>query len=78
VAEAPKPLRDFGARVRAERQSQNLSQEALGQRSGITSGEISRLERAVREPRLLTIVRIAEALGMSASDLLVGVGKKKR
>jgi transcriptional regulator with XRE-family HTH domain len=35
--------------------------------------EISRLERSERDPRLATIVKLARALKITTSELLVGV-----
>ena len=35
--------------------------------------EISRLERAQRDPRLGTIVKLARALEVKSSELLVGI-----
>jgi len=35
--------------------------------------EISRLERAQRDPRLATIVKLARPLNVTSSELLVGV-----
>jgi len=69
----PDELVAFAARVRDARQHLNLTQEALGQAAGITSSEISRIERGVREPRLLTVFRLARALGLTPSQLLDGI-----
>jgi transcriptional regulator with XRE-family HTH domain len=63
----------FGANVRGHRKRLGMSQEALGFASGLHPTEVSRLERAVREPRLRTIVRIARALDVRPGDLLDGI-----
>lgn len=63
----------FGQNVRRRRESLNLSQEALGDLADLHMTEVSRLERAVREPRLSTIVRLARALGVRPSVLLDGI-----
>lgn len=68
VAAAPEEI--FGANVRRERRRQRLSQEDLSHISGLHSTEIGRLERAVREPRLSTIVRLARALRIPPGQLL--------
>jgi transcriptional regulator with XRE-family HTH domain len=47
-----------------------MSQEALGLASGLHRTEISLLERAGRDPRLSTIVRLARALGTKPASLL--------
>jgi transcriptional regulator with XRE-family HTH domain len=59
--------------IQGERLSRNLSQEDLADLSGLSSVRISQVERAVHDPRLLTIVRIAHGLGIPAADLLRGV-----
>jgi transcriptional regulator with XRE-family HTH domain len=65
-----RPVDQFAANLRARRRSARLSQEQLSRLTGLHPTEISRLERAVREPRLSTIVRLARALEISPSDLL--------
>jgi transcriptional regulator with XRE-family HTH domain len=50
-----------------------MTQEALAHASGIHSSEISRIERAAREPRLSTLVRVARALRITPSELLARV-----
>jgi transcriptional regulator with XRE-family HTH domain len=67
------PSEQFAVNLRRARESARLSQEALSERCGLHATEISRLERGVREPRLGTIVRLAEGLETTASDLLHGV-----
>jgi len=63
----------FARNLRKERQRLNLSQEALGFLCNLNTSEISRLERFQRDPRLATIVKLAIALEISASELLRGV-----
>lgn len=67
------PRDAFAANLRKRRASAGLSQEALGKASGMHFTEISRLERSERDPRLATIVKLARALNVSTSELLVGV-----
>ena len=63
----------FARNIRAYRLQRGLSQEALGEASGLHRTEISLLERAGRDPRLSTIVRLASALGVRPAALLDGV-----
>ena len=63
----------FAENLRRHRLEQGLSQEALGFRAGLHRTEISLLERAAREPRLSTIVRLARALDLAPADLLHGI-----
>lgn len=67
------PEQQFGANVRQTRHKRGLSQEALGHACGLHPSEISRLERAVREPRLSTVVRLARALEVKPADLLAKI-----
>jgi transcriptional regulator with XRE-family HTH domain len=64
------PHQQFAANLRARRLSAGLTQEALGHLCGLHPTEVSRLERATREPRLSTIVKLARSLDLSAADLL--------
>ena len=68
-----RPVEQFAANIRARRYAAELSQEQLARLADIHPTEISRLERAVRDPRLSTILRIAGALEVTPSELLAGV-----
>ena len=50
-----------------------MSQEALGNASGLHRTEISLLERHARDPRLDTLVKLARALNIPPSHLLEGI-----
>jgi transcriptional regulator with XRE-family HTH domain len=67
------PAVQFGRNLRMERQARGMSQEALADAAGVHISEVSRLERARRDPRLSTIVRIARALDLPVNRLLDGV-----
>lgn len=67
------PHQRVGENVRALRLAAGLSQEALAARADLHRTEISLLERAGREPRLSTIVKVARALKVKPADLLAGV-----
>jgi transcriptional regulator with XRE-family HTH domain len=73
VARPSTALDTFGANLRAARARRGLTQEQLAHASGVTSGEISRMERGVREPRITTLVRLADALDVPPADLLAGL-----
>lgn len=64
------PHEQFAGNLKRIRRKKGLSQEELGFRSGFHPTEISRLERAVREPRLSTMVRLARALDVRLADLI--------
>lgn len=67
------PEERFAANLRRLRRAAKLTQEQLSAKAGLHPTEISRLERAVREPRLGTIVRLAKALGVGAEQLVAGI-----
>jgi transcriptional regulator with XRE-family HTH domain len=56
--------------------SAGLTQMELANRSEMDMAEISRLERGQRSPRLDTMVRVAEALGLTIEDLVAGIRGK--
>jgi transcriptional regulator with XRE-family HTH domain len=63
----------FARNLRRERKHLELSQEALGFLCDLNMSEISRLERSTRDPRLATIVKLANALGIPPAQLLEGI-----
>jgi transcriptional regulator with XRE-family HTH domain len=67
------PVEQFARNLRKQRTQRGLSQEGLGEASGLHRTEISLLERAGREPRLMTIVRLARALRIAPAELLKGI-----
>jgi transcriptional regulator with XRE-family HTH domain len=67
------PTERFAANLRRLRTAAGMSQEHLAGRTGLHPTEISRLERAVREPRLGTIVRLARGLDVGVDRLVSGI-----
>ena len=67
------PVERFAANLRSAREAARLSQEALADASDMHRTEISLLERAQREPRLTTIVKLAKALAVPPARLLEGI-----
>jgi transcriptional regulator with XRE-family HTH domain len=65
--------RRFGENVRTARHARGWTQEEVAHRTGLTSVQIRRVERGVREIRLTTLVRLLKALGVAADDLLDGL-----
>jgi XRE family transcriptional regulator, regulator of sulfur utilization len=60
----------FGDNLKAARLKRGLSHEDLSGMAGIDAATVYRLEAGDRQPRLPTILRLANALGMSGSDLI--------
>ncbi len=67
------PQERFAANLRKARTKVGISQEELGDRCDLHRTEISLLERAGREPRLATIVKLAGALDSSPAELCTGI-----
>ena len=63
-------LTKFGEAVRRERRRRGLSQEDLGFKAGLDRTYISSVERGKRNVSLLSIHRIAKALGVKPRDLV--------
>lgn len=64
----------FGRNLRGRRVAAGWSQQELSDRCELHLTEISRLENGHRNPRLSTIVKIADALEIAPGELLMGAG----
>lgn len=60
----------FGAHIRKLREKKGWSQETLAEEAGLHTVQISHLENGANEPKLRTILALAKAFGMTASELL--------
>ena len=63
----------LGTRVRYLRNKQKISIEELAFRSNINSNYLSDLERGNRNPTLKVLNKISNGLGISLSELLMGI-----
>jgi transcriptional regulator with XRE-family HTH domain len=59
----------FTANLRRLREERGLSQEAVGDRAGMTQSQYARIERGDVDPTLKTLKRLATALDVTVSDL---------
>ena len=59
-----------GSNVAKARKRLGLSQEQLAERSGFSQQYLSGLERGQRNPTVVTVYEIAQALGVSHLELL--------
>lgn len=66
-----KPFADFAINVMRIRQERGLTQQQLAERAGLKQPRIAEIERSDANPTLLTISRIAHALGVTPDRLLV-------
>jgi transcriptional regulator with XRE-family HTH domain len=67
------PEKAFGKVLQRLRKAKRLSQEELSFRSQLDRTFISRLEGGLRQPTLSTIIKLAEALGVSAASIVAEV-----
>ena len=67
------PTAQFAENLRRLRTDAGLTQEALSHATKMDTGEISRLERGVRDPQLRTMVRLARGLRRPLRDLLADI-----
>jgi len=63
-------LNVLGLNVRRWREEKGLTQEALAERADLDPTYISGIERGMRNPSVLSVVRIAKALGITTSQLM--------
>jgi transcriptional regulator with XRE-family HTH domain len=61
---------NFGANLRKARKACGLTQEQVSERSGVQAGEISRIEAGKRDPKVSTLLRLAEAVETPPGKLL--------
>ena len=67
-------IRALGAALKIERQRQGLTVQALSQRSGVSFGLISQLERGKGNPAFTSLHRLAAALELPLAKLLLDFG----
>ncbi len=63
-------LKFLGLRIKEEREIKGLSSERLAYQVGISKGNLSEIERGMRDARISTLALIADGLDMTLSKLL--------
>ena len=63
-------LLQLGTRVRDLRMKKSLTQVELASKCGLDRNYIGMLERGERNPSYVTLIKIAQGLGLSLSQLL--------
>ena len=63
-------ITQFGKKLRGVRLKKKLSQGDVSRILGVHRTYISGLERGARNPSLLTVQKVARALGVNAKDLV--------
>ena len=64
------PKRAFGAVLRECRKKAGISQEQLAEKAGLDRSFISLVERGIQSPNIVVLLRIAEVLGIAASEVI--------
>ncbi len=65
-----KEITNFGKRLREARLRKKMSQGDIAKKLGVHRSYISGLERGKRNPSLLTINKMAKAIGVEPKELL--------
>ena len=65
----------LGRRIRELRGIHELTQEQLAERAGITFHYVSAIERGTKAPTVETVAALAEALGVTLSEIFLDVDR---
>ncbi len=68
----------FGQVLREQRISRDLSQEELALAADVDRTFVSQMERGIRQPTITTLIKLASALGIQPSTLIVRMEKLLR
>ena len=74
-------MQGLGKRIQKCREEAGMTQEALAERVEISWNYLGAIEREVKTPKLATLVKIINALEVSADDVMLDVlrvGRKAR
>jgi len=69
---------NIGTLIRKHRKQQKLTLKAVAEIASVSEGFLSQVENDVNSPSVNTLIRICNALGVEAGDLLTQVSKKKK
>ena len=64
------PYKEFGKRVKQQRNLAQMTQEKLAEKAGISFAFVGHIERGTRKASLETVVKLANALKVSPNVLL--------
>lgn len=60
----------MGEKLKAAREAAGLTQQQLAEKVGVQQRDVSRWENCHREPGVLIVKKMAQALGCSMDDLV--------
>jgi len=66
----------FGRTLRKARRDRDLSQEALADEAGLSAKHVGEIERANKDPRLTTVMKLATELEMRSGELFGQVDER--
>jgi transcriptional regulator with XRE-family HTH domain len=66
----------FGRTLRKARRDRDLSQEALADEAGLSAKHVGEIERANKDPRLTTVLKIARALELRTGELFAELDER--
>jgi transcriptional regulator with XRE-family HTH domain len=72
------PAQAFATALKRLRTSHGLTQEALAHEAGLSLTSLARIETAVQEPKIGTVLNLARAMKISAAELVAEVEKIRR
>jgi transcriptional regulator with XRE-family HTH domain len=67
---AARIAQNIASAIKAQRKVMGITQEELADLAGIDRTYASQLERAIANPSLTVLCRVADALGLNLTDLL--------
>lgn len=70
--------KELGQRIRAERNSQKITQEELAERAGLHPTYIGQIERGEKSLTIASLEKIVEGLGLSFADLFENIQPAKK
>ena len=69
---------NLGTVVRDYRKKKNLTLKKVAAKAGISEGFLSQVENNVNSPSVETLMKISDAIGVNASDILNKIEKQER
>lgn len=67
------PAKAFGIALKRLRTANGLTQEALAHEAGLSLTSLARIETAVQEPKIGTVLNLAKAMKISGAELVAEV-----
>jgi XRE family transcriptional regulator, regulator of sulfur utilization len=69
-------LGELGARIREGRRDRGLTLQELAEAAAVSASMLSSVERGRKAPTIVVLARIADGLGVSLNELIVGGGSR--